>query len=330
MPPLRIAFLGSDSIALPLLDWLAGDGAACAQIAAVYTQPDRPVGRGQKVTPNAIKQWALARSLPVHQPDKLTPDVTAEFASAAYDLAVVMAYGHILRDDFIGAPRLGTVNLHASLLPRYRGASPIQSAIAAGERETGVTLMRIVRRLDAGPVAGQERVAIEPGETAADIERKLAGGCVPLLQRTLPGIADGSLVFTPQDDAQASYCRKLDKTDGALDFGAPAPVLAARINGLFPWPGCGVEVGGVRVKFGRARAEPAGTNSAAPGTVLAPTAGGLGIATSSGVLRVLELQRPGGRMLPAAEYLRGHPIAVGTVLPSVPMPALVAPVPFRK
>jgi methionyl-tRNA formyltransferase len=330
MTPLRLAFLGSDAIALPLLEWLAGRGAAWAQVAAVYTQPDRPVGRGQKVTANAIKQWALARSLPVHQPEKLTPEVTTAFASAAYDLAVVMAYGHILRDDFIGAPRLGTVNLHASLLPRYRGASPIQSAIVAGERETGVTLMRIVRRLDAGPVADREGVAIEAADTALDIEGKLAAACVPLLQRTLPRLAAGTIEFTPQDDTQASYCRKLDKADGVLDFGAPAAALAARVNGLFPWPGCSVELGGGRVKFGRAVAASTADGAAAPGTVLGFVAGGLGIATSDGVLSVRELQRPGGRMLPAAEYLRGHPISVGTVLPSTPMTSLVAPVPFRK
>lgn len=329
MANLRIAFLGSDAIALPLLEWLAADGAAWARVTAVYTQPDRPVGRGQKVTPNAIKQWALARALPVHQPDKLTPEVTAEFATAGYDLAVVMAYGHILRDDFIAAPRLGTVNLHASLLPRYRGASPIQSAIAAGERETGVTLMRIVRRLDAGPMADQERVSIEPAETAADIELKLSRACVPLLQRTLPSLADGTIAFTPQDDGAATYCRKLEKSDGVLDFGAAAAVLAARVNGLFPWPGCSLEIGGVRVKFGRAVAR-GGDAGAAPGTVLGLIEGGLGIAAGEGVLSVHELQRPGGRMLAAAEYLRGHPIPAGVLLPSTAMPPLVGSVPFRK
>src|SRR5207302_4888394 len=144
---------------------------------------DRATGRGQKVQPNGIKEWALARNLPVLQPEKLTPEVRHELAGFNADVALVMAYGHILKDDFIATPRLGTLNLHTSLLPKYRGASPIQTAIASGDRETGVTLMRIVRQLDAGPVADCERVAVAPLDTAADIEAKLSTACVPLLAR---------------------------------------------------------------------------------------------------------------------------------------------------
>jgi len=164
--PLNVVFLGSDIIALPLLDWLAGEGSAFARVAAVFTQPDRAVGRGQKVTPNGIKTWALARGLPVYQPEKITEAVRAQLAALSADVSLVMAYGHILKQDFIDTPRLGTLNLHASLLPKYRGASPIQTAIANGEAETGVSLMRIVRQLDAGPVADVERVAIAPHDTA--------------------------------------------------------------------------------------------------------------------------------------------------------------------
>src|SRR5476651_2552211 len=226
---MRLVFLGSDAIALPLLNWLAGEGSTHAQVVAVFTQPDRPVGRGQKIQPNAIKAWALAHGLPVHQPEKLTEDVRAQLAALAPDVALVMAYGHILRDAFIATPRLGTLNLHTSLLPKYRGASPIQTAIASGERETGVTLMRIIRELDAGPIADVERVPIAPRDTASDIEARLSAACVPLLARALPRLRDGSLAFTPQDDSAATYCRRLDKDDGALDFSAPASTLAARI-----------------------------------------------------------------------------------------------------
>ena len=144
-------------------------------LVAVYTQPDRAVGRGQKVQPNAIKLWAQERGLPVHQPEKLTPEELTRLKSHQPDVALIMAYGHILRQDFIAAPRLGTLNLHTSLLPKYRGASPIQTAIASGERETGVTLMRIVPALDAGPVAGVERVSIGALDTALEVETKLAG-----------------------------------------------------------------------------------------------------------------------------------------------------------
>jgi methionyl-tRNA formyltransferase len=342
--PLRLVFLGSDAIALPLLEWLAGEGAAVAQVVAVFTQPDRPVGRGQKVQPNAVKTWALARGLPVLQPEKLTEDVRIELAAMGADLGLVMAYGHILRDEFIDTPRLGMLNLHTSRLPQYRGASPIQTAIANGESETGVTLMRIVRRLDAGPIADVERVSIAALDTAADVEIKLGAACMPLLSRALPRLAAGALVLTPQDDAAATYCRKLEKEDGVLDFSAPARAIAARINGLFPWPSCGVEINGQLVKLGLAdvpESRPgehpsaqAHSNAdrgkdgeigheAAPGKVLGVDSHGLLVATGEGVLRLRRLQRPGGRMLPAAEFLRGFPVAAGHHLPSRPMTVLV-------
>lgn len=335
--PLRLVFFGSDPIALPLLDWLAGAGAAIANVAAVFTQPDRPVGRGQKVQPNAIKNWAVARGLMVFQPEKLMPEMREQLGALAADVGLVMAYGHILRDAFIETPRRGMLNLHTSVLPKYRGASPIQAAIASGERETGVTLMRIVRQLDAGPIADVERVPIEPLDTALDVEKRLGAAAVPLLQRALPRLANDSLVFTPQDEAAATFCRKLQKEDGVLDFSAPAHLLAARINGLFPWPGCGFEVNGQLVKLGLADVaerhessttsaavkENVGLVGAAPGNVLGADAEGLLVAAGAGVLRLRKLQRPGGRMLLAAEFLRGFAIAPGTQLPLRPMPALV-------
>ncbi len=341
--PLRVVFLGSDGIALPLLESL-GAGAG-ASVIAVFTQPDRPVGRGQKVQPNAIKTWAQSRGLPVYQPEKLTPEVRADLAGLGADVGLVMAYGHILKDDFIGTPRLGMLNLHTSLLPRLRGASPIQTAVASGERETGVSLMRIVRKLDAGPVTDVERVAIGPLETAADVEAKLSRACVPLVARALPRLADGTLHFVAQEDASATYCRKLEKTDGAVDFGAAAAAVAARINGLYPWPACSVEIAGQPVKLGLAEAlgessSPAeGVGAAtppspvdlqskgpqpAPGTVLGADNWGLCVQTAAGVVRLRRLQRPGGRMLEAGEFLRGFPVAPGTVLPSRAMPPLVS------
>jgi methionyl-tRNA formyltransferase len=248
--PLRLVFFGSDAIALPLLEQLAGEGSALAQVVAVFTQPDRPAGRGQKTEPNAIKRWALARNLPVFQPEKPDEAARAQLAALKADVGLVMAYGHLLRDDFIATPRLGLLNLHTSLLPKYRGASPIQTAIACGERATGVTLMRIVRKLDAGPIADAERVPIHARDTAADIETNLAAACWPLVARTLPKLSGETLALTPQDETQATYCRRLTKDDGVLDFAAPAAVLAARINGLFPWPCCAVETRAGRFRGG--------------------------------------------------------------------------------
>lgn len=328
---LRLVFLGSDPIAIPLLDWLAGPGRGVAEIVALFTQPDRPVGRGQQITANAIKRWAEAHKIPVLQPAKLTEDVRAQLAALQPDVSLVMAYGHILRDDFINTPRLGTLNLHTSRLPHYRGASPIQSAVANGETTTAVTLMRIVRELDAGPVADFEPVAIGPLDTALEVEGKLAAAGVPLMARALPKLAGGALAFTNQNHAAATYCRKLAKEDGALDFTAPAAALAARINGLFPWPACAVTINGVPVKFGLADVA-AGISAAGekPGTVAGTDPDGLLVATGRGTLRVRRLQRPGGRLLPAGEFLRGFPVGPGYVLPSRPMPALVSAQPFRR
>ncbi len=327
MTPLKLVFLGSDPIALPLLNWLAGEGRALAQVVAVFTQPDRPTGRGQAITANALKTWALAQNLPVHQPEKLTDEVRAQLASYGADVALVMAYGHILRDEFIATPRLGTLNLHTSLLPKYRGASPIQTAIAGGERETGVTLMRIVRELDAGPVADVERAFIAALDTAREIEAKLATACVPLLTRALPRLREGTLNFTPQNIAAVSFCRRLDKADGAIDFTQPAAVLAARINGLFPWPTCVISLHGQDVKLGLADALP---GSGTPGAVIGAEADGLLVGTGSGVLRLRRLQRPGGKMLPAADFLRGFPVPAGTIISSRAMPPLVSATPFRR
>jgi len=192
-----------------------------------------------------------------------------------------------------------------------------------------MTLMRIVRELDAGPVGDAESVDILPLDTASEIEAKLAACAVPLLARALPLLARGELVFRAQDPALASFCRRLDKSDGVLDFSSPAAELSARVNGLHPWPCVAVDVAGTPVKLGLADALP-GMAPAVPGTVAGSDSEGLLVATGSGTLRLRRLQRPGGRMLGAPEFLRGFPIAAGTVLPSSPMPALVAGTPFMR
>ena len=321
MPPARIAFLGSDPIALPALEWLASD-ASPGRVAAVFTQPDRPAGRGQAIRPNAIKEWALARGLPVRQPERLGAEDERWLASLGVDLSLVMAYGQILREPFIATPARGPVNLHASILPRFRGASPIQTAVASGERVTGVSLMRIVRRLDAGPVAASETVPIGPRDTAADVEARLAAACVPLLARTLAPLLRGDLVFSEQDESRATRCRRLVKEDGRLDFSAPARVLAARINGLFPWPSASLDLGGQSIRLGLAEAPEGCTPAAPPGAVLGADSEALLVSAGGGILRILRLQRPGGRMLPAPEFLRGLPVPAGTVIASAPMTSL--------
>jgi methionyl-tRNA formyltransferase len=327
--PLRLVFMGSDPVALPLLDWLAGEGAAVGNLVGLFTGPDRPSGRGQSVNPNAVKAWASVRPIQIHQPEKLDATALGSLRDLRPDVTLIVAYGHILKEEFISVPRLGTLNLHASLLPKYRGASPIQTAVAAGERQTGMTLMRIVRELDAGPAAGDERVEVSPLDTAADVEARLARASVPLIARSLPLLGRGELAFRTQEHAQATYCRRLVKADGVLDFSAPAPVLAARINGLHPWPSVSIDIAGDSIKLGLADSLE-GSSPGIPGTVNGSDSDGLLVASGSGVLRLRRLQRPGGRMLAAPEFLRGFPVPAGTLIASRPMPALVSPKPFGR
>ncbi|MFA5257248.1 MAG: methionyl-tRNA formyltransferase, partial [Opitutales bacterium] len=271
-----------------------------------------------------VKVWAREHGVEVRQPDRPGDEETRWLKALGCDLLLVMAYGHMLRDSLLDAPRLPPINFHASLLPELRGASPIETAIATGRGTTGVTLMRIVKKMDAGARYDVEEVPIGPADTRSSLADKLALACVPLLARALPRLAAGDLLFEPQDESRASYCRILDKDDSNLDFNAPARELHDRCRAFHLWPGTCFELQGQRIRLGSsAIPEDAPTNGAAPGTVLESGAGqGLLVATGSGALSMLTLQRPGGKMLPAAEFLRGMPIPSGTVLESRPMKPL--------
>jgi methionyl-tRNA formyltransferase len=317
--------MGSDAIALPLLEALNRDFAQECQFVGVYTQPDRPTGRGQKIEPNQIKRWATKHEIPIYQPEKFNEEARISLAQLNPDMVLVMAYGHILKDTVIQIPKLGTFNLHTSLLPKYRGASPIQTAIAEGERESGVSLMKIVRELDAGPVADQEKVVIEVLDTALDLEHKLALASVPLVTRNLSKIARKEIAFTEQDKSKISFCRRLRKEDQTVDFNFSASSLASRINGLNPWPSASFYFDSCTIKIGLADyLDSPKQVSTVPGTILGSDDCGLLIQCNEGTLRLRKLQRPGGRMLSATEFLRGYPVETGVVLESKPMRALVS------
>lgn len=322
--PDRVLFMGSDPIALPLLDWLWMQSEPV--LSCIVSQPDRPRGRGRKLQPNAISSWALERGVELLRPEKPDASFGGFLRDRQIDLVLVMAYGHILKQELLGVPPRGFVNFHASLLPRLRGASPIETAIATGETQTGVSLMRIVRRMDAGAVMDCERVAVALGETGATLRQKLAEACVPLLQRSLPKLLSGDATFVEQNECEATWCRKLQKDDGALDFSAPALELCNRINGLTPWPGCFIEFEGVRIKVQSARA--IASENARPGLVCGVDSSGLAIGTGDGMLQIRELQRPGGRMLPAQAFVRGFEIRSGMRLESTEMPPLVSDRPW--
>lgn len=311
----RIAYFGSDKICLPGLRYLFEEASAICDLALVVSQPDRRSGRGKRLQQNPVAEYASAHSIPLLQPEKPDADLAHHMGGLELSLAFVMAYGHFLKRTIREAPKHGMLNFHGSILPAYRGASPVETAIALGEEETGVCLMQVVREMDAGSVADCEKVSIENVDTAPDVRSKVGEAVVPLLQRNLKAALCGELDFAEQDHSRATHCRKIKKEDAALDFNQSARSLDCRLRAFTPWPGAYFDHGETRMKVGRASSLPV-VAEAQPGTVLA-AGDRLDIATFAGVLQIAELQRPGGRMLPVKEFLKGYPIEVGSVLPSV-------------
>jgi methionyl-tRNA formyltransferase len=324
---MKVAFMGSDPIALPVLRHLAGSGTPDFDLCAIFTQPDRKSGRGMKLRPNEIKSWALERAVPVYQPRKCGSADAALLKEARIDFILVMAYGQMLPASILEAAPLGILNLHASILPRLRGASPIHTAVALGLPETGVSLMRITAKMDAGPVAGVERVEIGSQDTSADIHGKLALACIPLMERCLPAIKAGTLSFTPQDPDQVSYCRIIEKSDAQLDFRESASTLANRVRAFKPWPGTRFPYEGTDISILEAEAVEE-SEVTEPGTLHVDPSGSVRIMCGKGALQISKLQRPGGKPLPVGDFLRGFPMQPGTVLQSIQMRPLESATPF--
>jgi len=304
----RVVFLGSGRFAIPSLLSVIGAG---HQVVAVVTQPDREQGRGRSLAPPPLKPVALERGLPVLQPPRVkSPDALAELEALRADVQVVVAYGQILPRRLIDAARLGTVNVHASLLPRYRGAAPIQWALVNGETQTGVTTMLIDEGLDTGPTLLARATPIGPTETADELEARLAALGGELLAQTLRGLEDGSLKPTPQDPARATLAPLIRKQDGRLDWNATASALANRLRGFTPWPGLTARLAGRAVKLIAARAE--GEGSGEPGEILACEPAGLLVACGGGTrLRISELQPESRRPMAASAFAAGARLAVG-------------------
>jgi methionyl-tRNA formyltransferase len=319
----KIVYFGSDAICLPGLKYLYEQGGDLCRIAGVVSQPDRRQGRGKKMQQNPVAEYASSVGLPLFQPEKPGRELGDWLRREQVTLAFVMAYGHFLPKFVREAPAHGMLNFHGSLLPAYRGASPVETAIAMGEEETGVCLMQVVKEMDAGAVADCERVRILQADTGPSVRAKIGEAVVPLLQRDLAASLCGGLDFVAQDASQATFCRKISKEDAAMDFTLDASAIDARLRAFTPWPGGYFDHGETRVKVGRCSvAGVSAPANAQPGEVLA-----LGqqveVATTEGVLCMHELQRPGGRMLPVADFLRGYPMQVGELLPSVPGAALL-------
>jgi len=316
-PPRKLfdlIYMGTPAFAATILAALIEAG---HRILAVYTQPPRPAGRGHRPQPSPVQLLAAQHRLTLRSPVSLrTPEAPAAFAELGADAAVVAAYGLILPGAMLNAPRLGCLNVHASLLPRWRGAAPIQRALLAGDTETGITIMQMEEGLDTGPILLQQAMPIVPEATAAGLSAELAFLGAQLILKALDGIADGTLVLRPQPQDGVTYARKISHEDGRLDWRLTAVSLERQVRALDPWPGVYFESPGRRGTGEQIRVLAAivlpGEPGSTPGTVLDDN---LSIACGEGVFRPLRLQRPGRAQLDTSAFLRGFPIAAGTVLP---------------
>lgn len=307
---LRVAFFGTPGFAVPTVERLVN---SAHQVVGVITQPDRPRGRGQQVSDGPVKSLAVALGLPVMQPARLAEDQFAsQFASLSADIGVVAAYGKILPDWLLAAPRLGLINVHASLLPRYRGASPIHRAVIGGDAETGVTIMRVVKALDAGPMLSAVRVPIGADDTTTIVEGLLAIRGAELLVQTLDQIDAGTAHETPQDESLVTYAPKLTKAEGLVDWSLPAANVHNLIRGLWPWPHAFSYLAGMRYILHRSRISPL-TASASPGTIIAASAiDGLHVACGHGsAIELLDLQLEGKRVMSARDAMSARALIAG-------------------
>jgi methionyl-tRNA formyltransferase len=314
---MKIIFAGTPEFAAIALESLHAAG---FEIPLVLTQPDRPAGRGMHLQASPVKQFALAHNIPVAQPISLRlngkyPDVAEEahalLRATPHDVMVVAAYGLILPPEVLAIPKAGCINIHASLLPRWRGAAPIHRAIEAGDAETGVTIMQMEEGLDTGPMRLMERLPITPQDTTASLHDKLAELGGKMIVDALRKLEHGALPSTLQPETGVTYAAKISKEEAALNFSQSAETLWRKIRAFNPFPGAVATFNDVQVKFWRAEPEE-GSAHAVPGQVLAAHAQeGVLIACGKGALRVQELQKPGGKRLPAAEFLKGFPLEGG-------------------
>lgn len=301
---MRIVFLGTPAFGVPSLQALVKAG---HDVVGVFCQPDKPKGRGNKMMPCPVKECAEKLGIPVYQPVKIRVDGVEDLRSLAPDLCVTAAFGQILSQEILDIPKIGTVNVHSSLLPKYRGSAPINWAIIQGETHTGITTMMTDKGMDTGDILLTREMDILPDETAGELTERMAPIGAELLLETIRRLEAGDCPRQKQDESQMSYFPMLKKEMGLMDWRLTAHQLACRVRGLSPWPGCYTVMGGETLKIWKTQ-ETEGQN-AAPGTILrADPKQGLVVQAGENALKILELQGPGGKRMAAADYLRGHPI----------------------
>lgn len=303
---MRVVFAGTPGFALPPLQALLHSP---HEVVAVYTQPDRPAGRGRQLTASPVKQLATAHALPVCQPQSFRQaDAIERLAALQPDLMVVVAYGLILPAAVLSVPRLGCINIHASLLPRWRGAAPIQRAILAGDSETGVCLMQMDEGLDTGPVLACTKTPIATDDTGSHLHDRLARLGGQLLADNLAALEQQRLIPRDQDEALATYARKLDKAEAQLDWRADAAELARKVRAFNAWPVAQTTLGGKQLRIWEAEAIPGSNEGMLPGTIMAANRAGIDVACGAGRLRLHLLQLPGARPVSAADFINAHAV----------------------
>ncbi len=302
---MRVVFMGTPDIAATCLDKILQDG---FQVVGVYTQPDRPKNRGMKLAFSPVKELALQHDLPVFQPESFKDPQTVEQLKALQpDVVAVVAYGRILPQSVLDVPAKGCINIHASLLPKYRGSAPYQWAVLDGQKQTGVSAMYLCRQMDAGDVIDVAKTPIGPNETAGELLDRLAVLGADLLSKTLDRLACGEVTATPQDESCVCYAPMLDKSMCPIDWTKTAQQVHDHVRGLHPWPVATTELAGTRFKI-HATAVVPGEENAQPGTILALTKTGLVVACGQGAVEILSLQAEGGKRMAAPDYFRGHPL----------------------
>ena len=307
-----IVFMGTPGFAVPSLEALIAHD---HHVLAVVTQPDRPRGRSGKPAPPPVKQAAERFGIEVLQPERVSEESFCDLMSAiSPDLLVVIAFGRILTEPLLDIPSWGGLNVHASLLPKYRGAAPIQRAVMDGELETGLTAMRMEPGLDSGPILLQEKTPIAPHETAGELHDRLANISAPFLIKTLEQLSQNAICETPQDDTHATYAAKIDRTTGHISWDLPADHISSLIRGLDPWPGAHTTVNGKTLKLFSSRVVNKGGAETIPGRVKGHAKEGLMVETADGVILVTALQLAGKKRMNAIDFLRGFPLKPGTLL----------------
>ena len=304
---MRVVFMGTPDIAATCLEKIISDG---FQVVGVYTQPDRPKNRGMKLFPSPVKEVALKAGIPVFQPENFREDAAVEeLRSLRPDVVAVVAYGRILPQRVLDIPTFGCINIHASLLPKYRGSAPYQWAVLNGEKVTGVTAMYLCREMDAGDMIASSQTPIGENETAGELLDRLAVLGADLLSETLTKFTQGKVPAVPQDGSLATYAPMLDKSLCPIDWSKSAQQVHDHVRGLHPWPVATATLAGTDFKIHATRVLDIQTN-AAPGTILALTKQGLQVACGEGAVEILELQAQGGKRMAAPDYFRGHPLEI--------------------